>query len=747
MSALGPGARKDVVRIMQIVASLGLLLIVLGFSGGAWFFWEKSGDAIVPAGRYLGEAGLVCILIACLISVTRSRRLPPTKVFLHEPTWTIGLVAIFFSDWLCRRWGLFQGPTIRGELIVGCCAAYWLLRHGWQRFFLYWPLAAAALLLWSFWLASKGDLLFSDDHAMFMFRLKLLKENFPSIPFWSPLWNAGIDARDFFATGSLNAFILASPLIYLFPVESVYNLIIALVLWVVLPSSVFVAARILGASRLAAALSATLSLCSGLFWYRWALKYGTVGFIVSSSLFPLCVALALRYLYDAKPSRFICGSLVVATTLMLFWSPSGLAIAPLAVCSLPRLRAIVTSKRRVLTLVILAALNLPWMVMMWKVSNVGRFLDAEKKQVVAQHEVSSLQANGAPNQTPPSSGSVFRHRSGSLDSKKSLNQWHNNASALNPLIVVFALPALWGLRGTTRIALSMLTVWLLLLGTVGVALKPQLELDRMIVIASLLLTLPLGGFLVEFFSKAQRGVWWRVSASIACGFLLIGPFSAASVVLGRSDDKYKFAGPEVAELAETIKANAGAGRAFFSGCVLHELSGGHVSPLPFWAQTPMIASSYAHNIWKYEQPIPPTYLERGDAGIQEYLDLMNASLVLAHEPAWIEYFRARPNDYLKIKEHGDFWIFKRQGFTPSYTVAGDLSDFMSTTNSISFVPRSDSLTLKFKYLPLITATGCTITPFAAASDLTLISLSGCPVGQRVELRSMSPLQRLRAPAS
>ena len=732
---------------MQIIASLGLLFIVLGFSGGAWFFWEKWGDAIVPAGRYLGEAGIVCILIAFAISAFRSRRIPPTSAFLHEPTWTLGLVAIFFSDWLCRRWGLFQGPTIRGELLIGCCAAYYLLRHGWQRFFLYWPLAAAALLLWSFWLASKGALLFSDDHAMFMFRLKLLKENFPSIPFWSPLWNAGIDARDFFATGSLNAFILASPLIYLFPVESVYNLIIALVLWVVLPGSVFLAARILGASRLAAAISVTLSLCSGLFWYRWALKYGTVGFIVSSSLFPLCVALALRYLYDSKPSRTMCGSLVVVTTLMLLWSPSGLAIVPLAICALPRLVAIGTSRRRLLTLIMIAAINAPWMAMMWKVSNVGRFLDAEKKQVVAQHDVVSLQTNGIPSTSQSSGGPVFRHRSGSLDSKKSLNQWHNNASALNPLLVVFALPALWYLRGTTRVAVSMLTVWLLLLGTVGVALKPQLELDRMIVIASVLLTLPLGGFLVEFFSKAQRGGWWRVSASIACSFLLIGPFSAASVVLGRSDDKFKFAGPEVATLAETIRANAGAGRAFFSGCVLHELSGGHLSPLPFWAQTPMIASSYAHNIWRYEQPIPPTYLQRGDAGIREYLDLMNASLVLAHEPAWIEYFKARPNDYVRIDEQGEFWVFRRVNFIPSYTVSGDLSDFSYTTNSISFVPRSNSLTLKFKYLPLITSTGCTIAPFTAASDLTLISLSGCPVGQRVELRSVSPLQRLRAPAS
>jgi hypothetical protein len=731
---------------MQIIASLGLLFIVLGLSGGAWFFWERWGDALIPAGRYLGEAGLVCILLACFLSFIRYRRLPSLKAFFHEPTWTTGLVTIFLSDWICRPWGLFQGPTIRGEIIVGALITYYLLKHAWQKFFLIWPLASAAILIWSFFLASKGELLFSDDHAMFLFRLKLLRENFPSIPFWSPLWNAGIDARDFFATGSLNAFLLASPLLYLFEIETVYNVIIAALLWIGLPASIFAAARLIGVARVAASISATLSLCSGLFWYRWALKYGTIGFIVSAALFPLCVSLALRFISESKPSRSICAALIAVTTLMLFWSPSGIAIAPLAVCALPRLKTLVTSRRHLLTLALIAALNLPWMCMMWKVSNVSRFLGADKQQVVAQHEVTSLRADSSNTPNHGSSEASFRHRSGSFDTRKSLNQWHNNASALNPLIVVFAIPALCCLAGLVRVAFCVLSVWLILVGTVGVALKPQLELDRMVVIASVLLTLPIGAFLREFFSNAQRNIWWRITASIAGSFVLIGPFSAASVVLGRSDEKYRFATSEVFTLADTIKNNAAGGRAFFSGCVLHELNGGHLSPLPLWANTPMVASSYAHNIWRYEQPIPQSYLQRGDSGIQEYLTIMNASLVLAHEPVWKEYLKARPDEYAKISENDDFWVFKRTKYSPNYAASGEIADFSYNTRSVSFVPRSESVVLKFKYLPFITASGCSITPFHAAPDLTLVQLSGCPVGQRVELRSISPLQRLRAPS-
>jgi hypothetical protein len=161
----------------------------------------------------------------------------------------------------------------------------------------------------------------------------------------------------------------------------------------------------------------------------------------------------------------------------------------------------------------------------------------------------------------------------------------------------------------------------------------------------------------------------------------------------------------------------------------------------------MIASSYAHNIWKYEQPIPPSYMKRGDDGIREYLDLMNATLVIAHEPTWIEYFKARSADYTKLAEHGDFWVFKRIGYSPSYTVSGDISDFSFDSNSISFTPRSESLVLKFKHLPFLTASNCTMTSYDAASDLALIKLSNCRVGQTVTLRSISPLERLQAPSS
>lgn len=731
---------------MRIIASLGLLLIVMGLSGGAWYYWERWGDAVIPAGRYLGEAGIVCIALAVIFSALRAKKFPSLSDFLDERAWTLGLAAIWLSDWICRPWGLFPGPTVRGELIIGTVATFALLRGPWRTFFLWWPLFSIALLFWSFNLASQGALLFSDDHTMFLFRLKLLKEHFPRIPFWSPLWNAGFDARDFFATGSLSGFFLFAPLIYAFPVESVYNLIITIIVWVLTPLSVFLAARLMGFSRLAGAISATISLCSGLFWYRWALKYGTMGFVVSTALFPLVVALSLRFISTSRPRKRLCVGLAATSTLMFLWSPSGIAALPLALIAAPKLPHILKSKRHLLTIVLLVSLNLPWMAMMWKVSKVGRFLDSNAANKIAQHQITQDAAGPAAENTGSESTTIYRHKSAGIDKQKSLNQWHNNASALNPIVVVFAVPALLSLVGTTRLALTLLSGWLIFLGTIMVTLKPQLELDRMVVIASVLLALPLGNFLVQFFSKQQLGFTWRAAASLAGSFILIGPFAASSMVLNRSDDTYKFEETQVTALTQALQDNASTGRVLFTGCVLHELSGGHLGPLPLWANTPMVASSYAHNIWKYEQPIPQQFLTRGDIGIGEYFDLMNATLVVAHEPTWVEYFSQRPTEYKKIFADGRFTVFRRLMYTPSYTRSGSASDFIQTSSSVSFIPQTASLVIKFRYFPFLESSACSIKPLEISKELQLIELSGCPVGQRVTIQSISPMRRLLMPA-
>lgn len=723
---------------MHLLASSGLLLIILGLSGGAWHLWEKSDQALIPAGRYLLILGALLIILTWAWSYLKGRKEFTKESFLEPRVWGYGLLFIFISDWLTRPWGLFKGPTIRGELIVGAIACYLLVgRQLWKRFFAAWPLVVSCLLIWSFFVALDGSLIFSDDHAVFLFRLKLLRENFPSIPFWSPLWNAGIDARDFFATGALNIFLLASPLIYSFHVETIYPWLIAGVLWVITPISIYSAARLFGVAPLAAAISATLSLCTGLFWFRWGLKYGTVGFITSTALLPLVSVVLIRFFEAHKPSWREIIFMALLLTLMLLWSPSGLAIVPIFLVALKHLPRLIKSKRHIIAACLILALNLPWMAMMWKVSGVGKFLNSNTTS--STHQVTTDQNKAS---AMPASPTTYRHKSEGLNFKKSLSQWHNNAAALNPLIVLLAAPALIAFSGFGKLYIIATCIWLLLLGTVGVSLKPQLELDRMIVIFSILASIPIGQYMWRMFSYARLGLSWRLAACFAGAFILIGPFAATSAVLNRSDDTYAILDREVRSMARAISNNSAGGRVFFSGCVLHELSGGHLAPLPFWTDTQMVASSYAHNIWRYEQPIPPELLARGDSGIREYLDLVNATLVAAHEPTWIERFKSHPEEYQQIWRGESFFIFKRLNYSSSFTTRGELKDLEFTANSISFTPLTDSLTLKFKHFPFVTSSSCAIKPEPSATGFNLISLSECAPGTRVTIKSVSPLRRI-----
>lgn len=730
---------------MRILAPFGLLLIVMGLSGGAWYLWDKTGDALIPAGRYPVAIGTLALLVAALMNWLSGRGLLKRAALLDERVWALGLLAIFISDWMNRPWGLFGGPSIRGELLVATFSMYWLIRTGRVGFLLALPVISAALLMWSFFLASDGDLLFSDDHAMFIFRLKLLQENFPSIPFWSPLWNAGFDARDFFATGALNVFLLAAPLLYAAPIETTYPFLISALLWILLPSCVYAAAKILGFSRLAAAIAATLSVSASSLWYRWALKYGTIGFITSAALLPLVIALTIRHFASNKPLIRESILLCILATLMFLWSPSGIAALPVAIAALPLLPRLIRSKRHILTLVLLLALNLPWMSMMWKVSKVGRFLNTTQSHSTARAVQSNDTQAPSPERSVAAEKTVFRHEASSISGRKALTQWHNFASALNPVVLVCAIPALLALPVSLFRYWLLLSIWLIWLGTAGVSLKPQLELDRMLVLNSVLLTIPLGSYIANLFHKAAQGVSWRIAASIIGAFLVVGPFTAASVVLNRGDDTYSFANHDVRSLTDVISKEVDSGRVLFTGCVLHELSGGHLAPLPLWAGAPMIASSYAHNIWKYEQPIPQKVLDRGDAGIREFLDLSNATLVVAHEPTWIEYFRKRPAEYAQVWRGERFFLFKRLNYSPTYALDGALESFSSTSHSISLTPKTETLTLKFKFFPFLTSTGCSLRSVPTDVGLEFIQLVGCTPGTPVTISSVSPITRLLTP--
>jgi hypothetical protein len=226
-------------------------------------------------------------------------------------------------------------------------------------------------------------------------------------------------------------------------------------------------------------------------------------------------------------------------------------------------------------------------------------------------------------------------------------------------------------------------------------------------------------------------------------FILIGPFSVSGILHNRSYDHFYFAEPVVQQLSEAIQQHSRGGRALFTGCVMHELSGGHLAPLSIWSQTPLVASSYAHNIWKYEQPIPKSYLIRDERGIRDFFDHMNATLVLAHEPEYRQRLASQPELYEERWRGGRFVLFERLTYESSYVLTGEVSSLSQNHNSVTVVPESASIVLKFRYFPFLTtdSESCSVRPYRVAPELELLELYGCRPKQQVTIRSISPLQR------
>lgn len=750
-----------------------LALAVFGLLGGRPRLWSITGPTIL----FGSTTALVVIGIAGIIASFWQGRsasgveAPVAAPARHAASLATGaaltFIGIFLSDWLVRGQSLFKGPFCRPEAIIIAGLLWYLVRHTqrWQRNgILLLPLLGATLAISYFLAHANGRTLVADDHAVFIYRLQLLKEQFPHIPFYYPFWNAGIDARDFFASGSLNVFFLFYPIIATCDLWQCYTIIVALALFVVPPLSVGCAARLLRCSKPTAALAATLAIAPSLLWFRWGLKYGTMGFVVSTGLAPLCWALWFRVAQRTKPLswRLWLGTLVV-TTLVAFWSLAPIAIAPIALAFLFDGWRSVVRPRVLALLAALLAINLPWMVLFVTVSRVTSFIGAEQSPeqaprtaLVASEQPTDAQApNIEPSprkgQQPPS----FRHRAGAVSAKQAVHHLRSWSISVNPLLFVFGPVGILLLRRRLGVLYTIQCGWLLAIGTVLVPVKPQLELDRMLVVLATFLCIPAAVSLRALMRSrvTERSLTRRpvarlgrllsgTGALLALAFVVMTPLYGCFIAQNRSVEHAHFEGKTYEALLRTIQDHAGEGRILFSGQVLHELDEGHFAPLTILTKRPMIASSQVHNLWSYKQVIPAEFLARGDDGIEEYLTLMNVSLVFAHDPVWRRWFETHPERYTPVLKGPPFAAFTRRQERASYFIEGSGTISRQDTNGVTFIPTSSEGVLSFTWFPFLQSSRCTIAPHAVTKEVTLIRFTGCAPGEPVTLSAVSPIRRL-----
>ena len=565
-----------------------------------------------------------------------------------------------------------------------------------------------------------GRLIFNDDHPSFLYRLQLLKEHFPWIPFYNVEWNGGASAREFFPSGVLSVFFSAFPLVYFsdygsFDGARAYTLLIPYLFVGLLPLAVYAAALVLRLGRSAAVLAGVFALAPSLALFEWGLKYGTLGFACSAGLMPLLFALAYRLALDeSRPRASHLFFLLVVATLCSFWTPSMLAFLPFLFAPLFCWSVLWARRGMIAAFVLLFLLiNGPWIAVFVEESKVTSF--------IASSSLPGTKVASFPVEGQAKDGHKKKHASAVKDGRdvkdNHLLKASKKAAALfsktNPLLLLFFLPGLAAIPDKRlRRLLAATVVWLLLLAVVGEEFRPQLEFRRMGVPASYLLCLiaaaGISGLAFKLHARtcSKGGKAWcsLLVLSFLLGSIVFSPFVAAAAYRNRTSANFIFSSGLAGNLSKAIAEHGGEGRVFFFGFILHELeaekgaqNGGHVAPLALLSRKPLYASQFYHSRWSYVEPIPSEYLRRRAEGIEEFLDLMNVTAVVTFKRDWVKYCTRSPR-YVEVFREGRFRVFKRKADRSTYFLSGE-GNVREGKEGIIVQPRSSEAVLKFRWLP------------------------------------------------
>jgi len=621
---------------------------------------------------------------------------------LRGEVFLVGFLLLIASDFLGRSYVYFA-RTFSWQsyflLTALCCfAARYISRRSVPAAAVF---AGCVLVMASLFLSAwDGRLIFSDDHPSFMYRLDLLLRQFPFIPFYNPQWNAGVAARDFFATGALNIFLLAYPFLKtgLLTLPQHYPLLICALVTIVLPCGVFAACRILKLGERASIIAGLLAFAPSLDLFEWLFLYGTLGFVCSAGLLPAVFALLYRLTLGEPLGKRGLTALIVLSSLCFCWTLSTIVFVPLACISLLRFPTLMRERRlgRIGAFVLIfLLLNGLW---------IWTFV--RESQVLSFITKSNLPAGHASVESPQAS---------SLKLGRVHRKLRELETKVHPLTVLLFLPGLLAVPDRRlRLAMGGTILWLVLLSGAGDLLKPQLELRRMNVLAAIL-ALPIVGLaasrlLDELQARGAllrsgglaflRGTLW---AAVLCS-----PVNAVAAYSNRADFHFRFASEKIGDLVRLIRDSGGEGRTFFLGFILHEFGqgnagaqdGGHVAPLPIWTGKELIASHFFHARWSAIDPVPTEFRKRGRKGFEEFFDLMNVTSVVAFRREWLEYCKGDPR-YTLAGSADRFHLFRRGNFTASAFQEGAGELLSVGLDRIVIRPKSEKLLLRYRYLPAL----------------------------------------------
>ena len=702
--------------------------------------------------KRVAAVALLLIAVPAGYSLLRMRKLPALAAQGAVPV----LLFLCCVNWLDSEYSFLMGPLIRGELLLGTLLAMLFFRARAGAIFGWCLGIAVTAMTANFLILADGRLIFSDDHPVFLFRLHELLTAFPDIPVYDTMWNSGLDSMYIFASGILNVFFLFYPLIAFFPLEKVYSYIPLIICAGLTPLGMYLAGRNFRFNRTLSCLAALFALCANLFWYRWCLKYGTLGFAVSATLFPFVISLLYRAAYESSSfTKRHAALLVVTTSLCIMWPLMALALLPALGFVLVKYRCL-SNRSFFAACALIVALNVPWMILFWGDYALHKAVNPSLKlagsagaapsetgiEITGAERTMAEGASTDPSSAAPQAAELRSGEKKEISLANSLTHLRDQRAATHPLLIFLCVPGLLLLSGRLRLFFMATLCWLLALGAVLSSIAPQLELTRMLVLFCALSGFPAAVAVERTWSERRTSKVHATAAVILVAFVFAGIRGPIEALGSKRVEGFSFAGKLVAEMPQAIANNTPIGRALFSGFVLHDLDKGHLAPLTMFSDVPMIASSHVHNLWFYKSVFPQSVLDGGDAAMDAFLDRHSVTTVLAHESQWKSYFANRPAAFTQAWSGGKFVLYRRVGATGSYFISGKGEVLLQGSSGLTLRVDSPEAVISFNYVPQLQSNGCSIAPAPVGDDSLFIKLTDCVPGSIVTIGSKSFLRRI-----
>ncbi len=639
-------SRKHIATFLAVVFSLCVFFIALCLIKVPGNITGKSfaGNAAIAC---VWVAGLFCTL-KCSLWIKRRCEIPLTTSGAGTPApphvwifaFAAGLFALLLGKYITPfyflKWPIsFSEPGGNPKaLSLLFIALSWVA----VPFFVFWnpkcwvpKVLAAGLFIselrsWKLLFKRTGYTTpYSDDHPSFLFRISEFFGSFPWRENFVPYWNAGIVNSVITSSGTPGIAILGAPLFLFMEPHEAMPYVFVFVFIFFIPWMTVWGLRTAGMPPTASLVGGILVFSADHFYFKWLLHFGTVGAMLSGALLPAAFAFLYAALLQPKARFSTYVGLAVSIFFMVQWPPMMLLGLPMGLIVLFHLRRWWPSKRHVpflLTCIFVFILILPTI--------AGSILGKSVMGFVLSTDSGAEKGFGAISKV---AGAVL----------------HKIVLNINPILLFAGFGGLLVMPSRRlRSGLALALVFVVAVAVLGPVYLPNMQLERMAMEASALMTIPAayvaGRGLGTYTPRASpaQGVYL---AMLVCSLVNTPKFYGA-----RGEVRYYGMQPFVADFTTWITDNVPEdGRLAFAGPAVHAYGWGHTAYLPMLADREMMGCDYYGFPPKMvEYDYPPRSSRAMPGGMHRYMVLRGASHVVAYEKRYIDYFRSKPSLFREV---------------------------------------------------------------------------------------------------